>query len=130
MKGATPLPDGRALHSQRGNPSTYNRQSATADARQRTMNSVRALTASNWSRVQVGDAYNTTHHYGEPTRNQCLADLRLIDPRDHKTRIEALKGGLLRDSYRWILNHDDFQRWRNYHRASCSGSKVTPRNLI
>jgi hypothetical protein len=61
----------------------------------------------------VGDTYNTTHHYGEPTRNQCLADLRLTDPRDDKARIEATKGGLLRDSYRWILDHDDFQRWRN-----------------
>ncbi|KAM6516695.1 hypothetical protein FALCPG4_014868 [Fusarium falciforme] len=44
---------------------------------------------------------------------QCLKDLRETDPRDDKTRIEATKGGLLRDSYRWILDHDDFQRWRS-----------------
>ncbi|RSL40077.1 hypothetical protein CEP54_016197 [Fusarium duplospermum] len=44
---------------------------------------------------------------------QCLRDLRETDPRDDKTRIEATKGGLLRDSYRWILDHDDFRRWRD-----------------
>ncbi|KAH8659477.1 hypothetical protein BGZ61DRAFT_523576 [Ilyonectria robusta] len=44
---------------------------------------------------------------------QCLTDLRETDPRDDKTRIQGTKGGLLRDSYRWILDHDDFQRWRN-----------------
>ncbi|RSL86770.1 hypothetical protein CDV31_016354 [Fusarium ambrosium] len=44
---------------------------------------------------------------------QCLKDLRETDPRDDKTRIEATKGGLLRDSYRWILDHDDFQQWHN-----------------
>ncbi|KAK2052002.1 NACHT-domain-containing protein [Colletotrichum caudatum] len=41
-----------------------------------------------------------------------LADLRSTDPRDDKRRIERTKGGLLRDSYRWILGHDDFRRWR------------------
>ncbi|KAM5353453.1 hypothetical protein ACJ41O_000103 [Fusarium nematophilum] len=44
---------------------------------------------------------------------QCLKDLRETDPRDDKTRIQDTKGGLLRDSYRWILDHDDFQRWRD-----------------
>lgn len=41
-----------------------------------------------------------------------LADLRVTDPRDDKSRIERTKGGLLRDVYRWILDHDDYQRWR------------------
>ncbi|KAL3599813.1 hypothetical protein FPOAC2_04041 [Fusarium poae] len=44
---------------------------------------------------------------------QCLKDLRETDPRDDKTRIEATKGGLLRDSYRWILDNDEFRRWRD-----------------
>ncbi|KAH7113468.1 hypothetical protein B0J13DRAFT_460790, partial [Dactylonectria estremocensis] len=44
---------------------------------------------------------------------QCLKDLRETDPRDDKTRIQDTKGGLLRDSYRWILDHDDFRRWRD-----------------
>ncbi|KAK2025787.1 WD40 repeat-like protein [Colletotrichum zoysiae] len=42
-----------------------------------------------------------------------LRDLRVTDPRDDKTRIERTKGGLLRDSYHWILDHDDFRRWRD-----------------
>jgi hypothetical protein len=44
---------------------------------------------------------------------QCLKDLRETDPRDDKTRIQETKGGLLRDSYRWILDNDDFRRWRD-----------------
>ena len=44
--------------------------------------------------------------------NKCLQHLRLTDPRDDKTRIEQTKGGLLQDSYRWILDHADFRRWR------------------
>ncbi|PNP53257.1 hypothetical protein FNYG_15766 [Fusarium nygamai] len=44
---------------------------------------------------------------------QCLKDLRETDPRDDKTRIQDTKGGLLRESYRWILDNDNFQRWRD-----------------
>ncbi|PVH90367.1 HET-domain-containing protein [Periconia macrospinosa] len=43
---------------------------------------------------------------------QCMQDLHLTDPRDDKKRIEDTKGGLLKDSYRWILGNADFQRWR------------------
>ena len=45
---------------------------------------------------------------------QCLKHLRLTDPRDDKTRIERTKGGLLQDSYRWVLDNPDFRRWRNH----------------
>lgn len=44
---------------------------------------------------------------------KCMADLCSIDPRHDKSRIEETKGGLLKDSYRWILEHPDFQCWRN-----------------
>ncbi|PVH69552.1 beta transducin-like protein HET-D2Y [Cadophora sp. DSE1049] len=44
---------------------------------------------------------------------KCIQDLRLTDPRDDKKRIEDTKGGLLEDSYRWILQNSDFQQWRN-----------------
>ena len=37
----------------------------------------------------------------------------LTDPEHDKKRIEESKGGLLGDSCRWILDHADFQRWRN-----------------
>ncbi|KAN0086995.1 vegetative incompatibility protein HET-E-1 [Elaphomyces granulatus] len=44
--------------------------------------------------------------------HHCLADLLLTDPRNEKIRIERTKGGLLSDSFRWILNNSEFQRWR------------------
>lgn len=44
--------------------------------------------------------------------NKCLQDLRQTDPRDDKTRIQRTKGHLLRESYRWILDHTDFKEWR------------------
>ncbi|KAH7393735.1 hypothetical protein BKA64DRAFT_724800 [Cadophora sp. MPI-SDFR-AT-0126] len=37
----------------------------------------------------------------------------LTDPREDKKRIEDTKGGLLRGSYQWILEHPDFQQWRD-----------------
>ncbi|KAK2771386.1 hypothetical protein CKAH01_14308 [Colletotrichum kahawae] len=42
-----------------------------------------------------------------------LADLQVTNPRHDKKRIQETKGGLLRDSYCWILNHNDFRRWRD-----------------
>ncbi|KAK7419614.1 hypothetical protein QQX98_003205 [Neonectria punicea] len=42
---------------------------------------------------------------------KCLRDLYATDPRDDKTRIEETKGGLIWDSYRWILDHADYQQW-------------------
>lgn len=42
---------------------------------------------------------------------QCLKDLHVTDPRDDKKRIQDGKGGLLKGSYRWILDHADFQRF-------------------
>jgi len=44
---------------------------------------------------------------------KCIQDLRLSDPCDDKKRIEDTKGGLLEDSYRWILKNPDFQQWHN-----------------
>ncbi|KAM3082705.1 hypothetical protein ACMFMF_002359 [Clarireedia jacksonii] len=44
---------------------------------------------------------------------KCIQDLRLSDPRDDKKRIEDTKGGLLKDSYNWILGNADFRQWRS-----------------
>ena len=44
---------------------------------------------------------------------ECTRHLRLTDPRDDKKRIEETKGGLLEDSYYWILENSDFQQWCN-----------------
>ncbi|KAJ0350786.1 hypothetical protein KNSL1_003698 [Colletotrichum chrysophilum] len=44
---------------------------------------------------------------------KCLADLRVTDPRDDKKRIQETKGGLLTDSYVWVLQNSDFCQWRD-----------------
>lgn len=61
--------------------------------------------------------------YGEGTANafkrlreeieklgECVRALHLTDPRKDKVRIEESKGGLLVDSYHWILEHRDFKQ--------------------
>ncbi|KAF2820786.1 HET-domain-containing protein [Ophiobolus disseminans] len=42
---------------------------------------------------------------------RCTQDIRPTDPRDDKKRIEETKGGLLADSYRWILDNTAFRQW-------------------
>jgi hypothetical protein len=42
---------------------------------------------------------------------RCLADLCVTGPRHDKKRIETAKGGLLKDSYRWVLGNAQFQQW-------------------
>jgi hypothetical protein len=44
---------------------------------------------------------------------KCIQDLYLSDPRDDKKRIEDTKGGLLEDSYRWILGNSEFKQWQS-----------------
>lgn len=43
----------------------------------------------------------------------CLQSLKATNPRDDKMRIEQQKGGLLEDSYLWILENSDFQQWHD-----------------
>jgi hypothetical protein len=45
-------------------------------------------------------------------REECLRDLCVTDPRNDKKRIEETKGGLLADSYRWVLDNAAFQQWQ------------------
>jgi hypothetical protein len=44
---------------------------------------------------------------------RCVQDLYSTDPRNDKKRIEDTKGGLLEDSYRWVLTNTNFQQWHN-----------------
>ncbi|EQB56566.1 hypothetical protein CGLO_03423 [Colletotrichum gloeosporioides Cg-14] len=61
----------------------------------------------------LGTQYNATNiNIINKQKDNFLADLRVTDPRDDKTRIERTKGSLLKDSYRWILEHKDFCQWR------------------
>ncbi|RYC57332.1 hypothetical protein CHU98_g8873 [Xylaria longipes] len=60
---------------------------------------------------------------GKKQYDETLRKLRSTDPRDDKTRIEQQKGGLLYDSYKWILTHKDFKRW-------CDGEEKQPLWII
>ncbi|KAM6522870.1 hypothetical protein FALCPG4_012485 [Fusarium falciforme] len=84
-------------------------------------NTVHALTASDSANIHVGDR----NYYGHGD-DHCLSDLRTTDPRDDKRRIEDTKGGLLKDSYRWILDHHDFRHWRDDQHSSLLWIKGEP----
>ncbi|KAH5983249.1 hypothetical protein HBI84_248700 [Parastagonospora nodorum] len=46
------------------------------------------------------------------TVSKCLRDLYCTDPCNDKKRIEETNGGLLADSYRWVLDNTAFLQWR------------------
>lgn len=48
----------------------------------------------------------------------CLRDLRITNPDDDKERIKSTNGGLLKDSYCWILDHEDFKKWQDSQSSS------------
>jgi hypothetical protein len=43
---------------------------------------------------------------------RCIQDIYSTNPRIDKKRIEGTKGGLLVDSYGWVLDNTTFQQWR------------------
>ncbi|KAJ6017959.1 hypothetical protein N7451_001338 [Penicillium sp. IBT 35674x] len=59
---------------------------------------------------QVGDKTKEDYTLAAEDR-ACLRDLQTTNPRDDKSRIEATKGGLLRDSYNWALEDKNFLDW-------------------
>ncbi|RFU32165.1 hypothetical protein B7463_g4157, partial [Scytalidium lignicola] len=59
-------------------------------------------------------------------REKCIKDLRLTDPRHDKKRIEDTKGGLLKDSYCWILGNSEFKQWRSIQQNQLLWIKGNP----
>jgi hypothetical protein len=45
-------------------------------------------------------------------QERCVQDIRSTDPHDDKKRIQETKGGLLADSYRWVLKNTTFRHWQ------------------
>ncbi|RGP77356.1 hypothetical protein FLONG3_4494 [Fusarium longipes] len=74
-----------------------------------TLNIVQSLSATGASRVHVGNTYNTVHNY--PSESDQVRALSSNDPRSDKSRIEDTKGGLLKESYMWILETPEFRAW-------------------
>ena len=58
--------------------------------------------------------------------DRCIADLRATDPRDDKKRIEQAKGGVLKESYCWILDNPEFRRWRDCQQSRLLWIKGDP----
>jgi hypothetical protein len=63
--------------------------------------------------INVGKSTNASAECLTKEDQQCIQHLHLTDPRDDKKRIEETKGGLLKDSYCWILENPDFQQWHD-----------------
>ncbi|KAI1068485.1 hypothetical protein LB507_004342 [Fusarium sp. FIESC RH6] len=79
-------------------------------------NLVHSVNAEGPSRVQVGNQYTTNNYHGENHQYDAkkhLAAFRSTDPRHDKTRIEQTNGGLLKDSYIWIIENPEFLAWYN-----------------
>jgi hypothetical protein len=57
---------------------------------------------------------------------QCIQDIRPTDPRNDKKRIEETKGGLLADSYRWVLDNTAFRHWHEYKHSQLLWVKGDP----
>lgn len=47
----------------------------------------------------------------EEKDNECLRDLRITNPKDDKETIVKAKGGLLDESYRWVMENESYQQW-------------------
>ncbi|KAJ5917576.1 hypothetical protein N7466_011130 [Penicillium verhagenii] len=66
------------------------------------------------SGLQAGVVHgNVTLVQSETLDQACLRDLRATNPVDDKERIKDTKGGLLEDSYRWILDNKEFKQWQD-----------------
>jgi len=57
---------------------------------------------------------------------ECLRHLFVTDPHANKVRIEDTKGGLIADSYRWILENCDPKQWRNNQQSHLLWIKGDP----
>lgn len=60
--------------------------------------------------IQAGTQQIIARHR-EAKDTECLNHLCLSDPAADKLRIEEAKGGLLKDSYAWIIHHPSFQHF-------------------
>ncbi|KAK4912906.1 hypothetical protein LTR66_017246, partial [Elasticomyces elasticus] len=52
-----------------------------------------------------------SQHMSNAEHRRCREILKATNPQHDKERIEEFKGGLLKDSYHWIVQHEDFKQW-------------------
>lgn len=56
-------------------------------------------------------AHKIEKHMSDAEYRRCLDTLKATDPRLDKKRIEKFKGHLLRDSYHWVFETQEFKEW-------------------
>jgi hypothetical protein len=56
----------------------------------------------------------------------CLRDLLVTDPEAERRRIKATKGGLLDDSFRWVLENAEFRKWHGSSQSQLLWIKGDP----
>jgi hypothetical protein len=61
----------------------------------------------------LGFAKKMDQRISDAENRACLRDLHTTNPCEDKERIVKDKGGLLEDSYLWVLENADFQGWRD-----------------
>ncbi|KKF93678.1 Vegetative incompatibility protein HET-E-1 [Ceratocystis platani] len=76
----------------------------TAGTLQQSLQSIHSL-------VQSHGQQQDERHDNEKDK-QCLSDLFVTDPHTDKKNIEEKKGGLLKDCYKWVLEHEDYRRFK------------------
>ncbi|KAB8210315.1 hypothetical protein BDV34DRAFT_209706 [Aspergillus parasiticus] len=59
----------------------------------------------------ANDTRKIEEHLSDAEYRRCLNTLKATDPQLDKQRIEKLKGGLLKDSYNWVIENPEFKRW-------------------
>ncbi|KAJ5741804.1 WD40 repeat-like protein [Penicillium manginii] len=77
------------------------------------MSSGNTCSGFNHGMQMVANYGSISAQFGPKDDQECLKHLRVTNPCDDKDRIESDKGGLLKDSYRWILDHVDFKQWQD-----------------
>lgn len=69
------------------------------------------------SREQLQDiasyAQKIEQHMYESEKRRVLGTLKATDPSLEKQSLEKRKGGLLEKSYGWVIDNEDFKRWKN-----------------
>ncbi|KAF7510585.1 hypothetical protein GJ744_006197 [Endocarpon pusillum] len=77
-------------------------------------------------RKEIKDASKDKEIDDASKHKECLQHLYVTNPRADKIRIQETKGGLIRDSYRWILENCDFNQWRNSQQSNLLWIKGDP----
>ncbi|UKZ78180.1 hypothetical protein TrVFT333_005915 [Trichoderma virens FT-333] len=69
-------------------------------------------TLGNNATLNQGDFNITVNTTSSDAKKKFLRNISKIDPVYDKKRIQTLKGPFLHESFRWVLDHDNFNRWR------------------